>query len=254
MPAVLQRHPLVAVLAVVAAILAAVIGFELALGTTSARSSAGTKRPAPAEVKLLPAVVASAPEQAYPEMAARPLFTPTRRPAPEAPAAQASAMVKGQFTLQGVTIVGDTRIALLREKSSGRTHRVERGRDVNGMTLASVDADRVVLAQGADREELVLMVQKGPSPPVQPTVAVGPAGVLAPQQPAVPPRVNPIAAPPGQPITGAGPFLPPGFNPTPAPAATPTQPAAGAQTSAAPLTPEELLARRRARRTPGAAQ
>ena len=168
-----------------------------------------------------------------------------------------STMAKGQFILQGVTIRGDTRIAFLREKSSGRTHRVERGKDVNGVTLASVENDRVVLAQGADREELVLSVQKGPPPAAQPPTP-GPFSlpVQAPSMPA-----NPIAAPPaiGQPVVGAGPFLPPGFNPQPAPPAPPaTAPATATGTAPAPssapaLTPEEVLARRRARRvaTPG---
>ena len=43
-----------------------------------------------------------APEQAYPETVARPLFIPTRRPAPEAPVAAQGALQKGQFVLQGV--------------------------------------------------------------------------------------------------------------------------------------------------------
>ena len=248
-----QRHPMLAALAVVASLLAGVIALELALGSTTARIPAASNRAAPAESKLLPPIVATAAEQAYPETAARPLFTPTRRPAPEAPAQQ-GAMVKGQFILQGVTIHGEIRIALLREKASGRTHRVERGKDVNGMTLASVDTDRVVLALGADREELVLTVQKAPLPPPPQTAAA----LAGPPPPPLAPLPNTIATPVGQPVSGAGPFLPSGFAPAPstpaaAPAA-PAQPAAGAQSSLAPLTPEEVLARRRARRVPGAPQ
>jgi len=251
MPAVLQRHPLLAVLGVVAALLAAVIGVELALGTPSARPAAAAKRPAPSESKLLPAVAPTAPE-AYPETVARPLFIATRRPAPEAPSVPQATMVKGQFILQGVTIHGDTRIAFLREKSSGRTHRVERGKDVNGVTLASVDADRVVLAQGADREELVLSVQKGVPLPAQPP-APGPPFVPPPAAgaPAVP---NPISTLLGaQPVVGAGPFLPPGFDRAAALPAPPAPAAAPAQPSEATLTPEEVLARRRARRVAPAA-
>ncbi len=190
--------------------------------------------------------MATAPET-YPDTVARPLFIATRRPAPEAPAVQGGAMVKGQFILQGVTIVGETRIALLREKSSGRTHRVERGKDINGITLASVDPDRVVLAQGPDREEVVLTVQKGPPPAPTTLPAAGPSAPLPVPGPVAPPLANPISAPHA--VTGAGPFLPPGFNPTPAPAQPPTPPAAApGQAAAQPLTPEETLARRRARR------
>ncbi len=247
-----QRHPMLAALAVVAALLAVIIALELALGSTTARIPEAS-RAGPPESKLLPPIVTMAPEQAYPETAARPLFTPTRRPAPEAPTQQ-SAMVKGQFILQGVTIHGDTRIALLREKASGRTHRIERGRDVNGLTLASVEPDRVVLAQGPDREELVLTVQKGPPAPPQPVPAPGAAGTIVAPPPQAAPLPNPFAPPVGHAITGAGPFAPPGYNPAPQAPSAPVQPAQGAQSSTAPLTPEELLARRRARRSSGIAQ
>ena len=241
MVAIYQRHPLIAVLATIAAVLAGVIGLELALGTTSGKPTEA--KPATAsELKVVPPVVATPPEQAYPETVSRPLFIVTRRPAPEAPAQQ-SALVKGQFVLSGVTIHGDTRIALLREKSSGRTHRVEVGKVVNGITLASVEADRVVLALGGDREELVLTVQR-PPPQMLPQAAVpapapqsGPAPMAAPQLP-------PVAMP----ISGAGPALPPGFNP--APSAPPGQPVAPLSSTTI-LTPEEVLARRRARRVQG---
>ncbi len=247
-----QRHPMLAALAVVAALLAVIIALELALGSTTARIPEAS-RAGPTESKLLPPIAAIAPEQAYPETAARPLFTPTRRPVPEAPTQQ-SAMVKGQFVLQGVTIHGDTRIALLREKASGRTHRVERGRILNGLTLASVEPDRVVLAQGPDSEELVLTVQKGPPAPPQSGPVPAAAGpIVAPTPPAVP-LPNPFPPAPGQAVSGAGPFLPPGYNPPPQAPSAPAQPAQGAQSSTAPLTPEELLARRRARRSSGIAQ
>jgi hypothetical protein len=250
MSALFQRHPLLVALAVLAALLAGAIGIEIALGTSSARMTAAGPAPASADTKILPPLAPAVPEQAYPEMTARPLFLATRRPAPEAPVQQGS-MVKGQFILQGVTISGDTRIALLREKTSGRTLRVERGKEVNGVTLASVDPDRVVLALGGDREELVLTVQKGPAPPPQPMPGPGP---VAPMPMPVAPVAPPFAPPVGQPVTGAGPFLPPGFNPTP-PAAAPAKSAPqAAQAPATPLTPEEILARRRARRTPDAPQ
>jgi hypothetical protein len=255
MPTILQRHPMLAALAVVASLLAAAIGIELALGTPSVQPSPAAKRPAP-DSKLLPAVVATSPD-AYPETVARPLFIATRRPAPDAPAQQAS-IPKGQYILQGVTIHGDTRIAFLREKSSGRTYRVERGKDVNGVTLASVEPDRVVLALGGDREELVMTVQKGPPPPAQPPQPAQPVPFVQAPTPASPQVQSPIAAPVGHAVTGAGPFLPPGFNPnpTPAPPARPatapapagTAPGTAPAQAEAPLSAEETLARRRARR------
>ena len=69
-------------------------------------------------------VVAAAPEQTYPETANRPLLTPTRRPRPRGQARPAPLVQQGQFTLLGVTIAGNTRIAMLNDKTSGRIHRV----------------------------------------------------------------------------------------------------------------------------------
>lgn len=244
-------------LAVLAAVLVVVIGMELGFGTRlrSALNSS-PKRAAAAEAKLLPPLIATAPEQAYPETATRPLFTPTRRPAPEAVVATQSTFQRGQFLLQGVTIVGDNRIALLREKSTGRTHRVERGREVNGIKVAEIQPEAVTLAQGSETEVLTLDVQKvGAAPAGAGAVPLGPfAGPASPPPQAPPPGTAPLAQPvasmpiPAR-IPGA-PVMPSGGVPAPAsvPAANPTQPSVPEATTN-PMSPEELLARRRARRT-----
>lgn len=241
-----QRQPLIGVLAVAAAGLAVVIGFETGFGVRLAPSvPAGTGSPAaPFVAKLLPPFTAASAEQAYPEMVARPLFVPLRRPAPAAEAAAQSVMKRGQYVLQGVTIAGDTRIALLREKATGHVVRVEKGHEVNGMKLSEVNPEAVTLTQGAEQEVLPLQVLKPGLPAVAPNA--GPFGPAVPgaAPPAMPAPGNPVAAPPG--ATGFGP-PPPGtvsqFGPAPNPATAPLP-----QASSAPLTPEELLARRRARR------
>jgi len=208
------------------------------------------------------------PDQEYAETGNRPLFISTRRPAPSAVSpATVAAMAKGQFTLTGVTIVGPLKIALLREKSSGRVIRVEEGNDVNGIKVAQVDAEQVKLTQGGDQEVVQLLVTKGApqaaAPPVAAASAAGPFAPAASATPGAPPGANPLAragpppaaAQPGQPqqppvnpntLFGPRPGgLTPGnsFTPTPDPT-TATPPTS----QAAPLTPEELLARRRARR------
>jgi general secretion pathway protein N len=255
-----QRNPLIAALCALAAALAVLIGLETGFGTGLRNALPPARRAVPAEAKLLPPVIATAPEQAYPETAARPIFTPTRRPAPEGAAVAKGSLTPGQFVLQGVTIAGNNRIALLREKASGRIVRVVRGGEVsgtNGIKVAEVQATSVTLTQGGDKEVLSLDVQKptgapsaampvGPfsgAAPAQPQPPASPAGMApAPAQPGVPvapsqfqaaptPRIGAAAA--GQPVT-------PGAN-APVPAAP--------QSTAAPMTPEELLARRRARRT-----
>ena len=263
MIATLKRYPLIAALGIVAALLLVVLALEYGAGNALRErlGASGASRPAVVETKLLPPMPVVNPDVEYAETAARPLFIATRRPAPAA--AQASAtpvMNKGQFTLTGVTIVGDTKIALLREKSSGRVVRVEQGKDVNGITVAKIEPEKVTLTQGGDEEVVAMLVSKGAPPPNAPPVPVASAaGPFAPQPTAQPsgftPGVNPAtrAAPPGVPV--AAPAPPPQqppvnpntlFGPRPGSALDPTT--ATPPTSAAPLTPEELLERRRARR------
>ena len=251
-----RRQPLMSALAAIAVVLLIAIVAEAQLGPRLLAQAPPARKAASTEAKLIPPVAVVAPEQAYPQTTARPLFTPTRRPAPPVEVAQAQAFQKGQFVLLGVTIVGNTRIAMLREKANGRLHRVEKGAEVNGIKVAEVDPDAVKMTQGGDSEVVALTVQKaipGAVPVLigpfagsggTPGFPIGTQGL--PPQPNVPGQpANPAAAPP-QPTPPAtvGQFgpLPQGMTP-PNPAFT--QPG---QTSV-PMTPEELLARRRARRS-----
>ena len=261
----LRRYPLISALGILAALLAVVLALELA-STTKLRDQLSSRAKPPAanvSTRLLPQVAAVNPDQEYGETGTRPLFTPTRRPAPPQAQVAATTMAKGQYVLTGVTIVGPTKIALLREKSSGRVVRVEEGKDVNGITVAQIDPEQVKLTQGGDSEVVQMLVTKGvaqPPPPPVPSASVG--GPFAPVAGAPPQPVagaNPTARP--GPPPGAVPGQPPGqppvnpnslFGPrpgglTPAPVVDPTT-ATPPTSQAAPLTPEELLARRRARR------
>lgn len=239
-----RRNPVLAMLAGIAILLAAVIAGEALLSPE--RTAAVVPRKAtPAEAKLLPPLAAISVDQAYPESAARPIFTPTRRPAPEAPASERNGFQKGQFVLLGVIAVGNNRTAMLREKATGKIHNVERGKEVNGIKVAEIDPEGVTLAVGADREVLPLSVQRTAANPASPgAAAANAAGPFAPPPPvgALTPGAAPPAPPTAVPVPGQ-PFVPP----TPLqPGSNPITRAPGAE--AAPLTPEELLARRRARR------
>ena len=264
----LNRHPLAFALALMAALLVAVIAFEAGVGMGLwPTQTPADSRPVPAaETKLVPPLAATNPDQAFVETTARPLFTPTRRPAPAAPAA-GNVMVKGQFTLQGVIAAGDLRVALLREKSSGRVHRLEKGRDLNGITLTAVENDKVTLTQGGEQETLALQVQRGPAVAAAPAPApaapsagpFGPAPGSAPA-PGAPPQPGQPSAPGavGAPAVAGAPAAPApaptpnpatrsGFGPFTSPPATPAATTSTPE-QATPMTPEELLARRRARR------
>jgi hypothetical protein len=151
-----------------------------------------------------------------------------------------------------VIVVGDNRIALLREKSSGRIHRAERGREISGVKVTEIEREAVTLTQGTGKEVLQLQVQKAGGGTAAAAAPTGPFG--APAQGVFPGQGGPVI----QPLPGANapalanpnPNVPPG-TPNPLapnipqanPLAAPTQ---GTQSS--PMTPEELLARRRARR------
>jgi len=243
MLAIFQRQPLIAVLAVVAALLAVAIGLETGFGARLGPSvPAGVSKPAaPFEAKLLPALAATDPERSYPEMAARPLFVPLRRPAPPAEPAQQANIKRGLYTLQGVTIAGDIRIALLREKSTGHIVRAEKGKDLNGMKIAEVTPESVTLAVGSDQEVIPLQVVKpGTAPPGAPGGPFGPSGPAGAPAAAAPPGTQPPVATQNPAAQGGS------FGPSPHPA----NPAAAAvpQATTTPMSPEELLARRRARR------
>jgi hypothetical protein len=242
---VLQRRPLTAVLAGVAAVLLLAIGIETGFGTRLRNElpPEPTKAAAPPDAKLLPPLALVSPEQAYPETTARPLFVPTRRPAPVETVAKSS-FERGQYVLQGVIVVGDQRTALLKEKTSGRIHRVDKGKDLNGVTVEAVEPTKVTLAMGGERETLNLTVQKAAAAgtPGAPVAAHGDGGPFA-NAPAHPAAGTAAAAPVpahSPPVT-----VPPASNriPQATPYQVPTPQAAGQ-----PMTPEELLARRRARR------
>jgi hypothetical protein len=241
---VLQRQPLISALALAAAVLVVAIGLETGFGSRlQPRVPEGYSRSAAAqEARLLPPLARLEPERDYPEMVARPLFIATRRPAPAAEAASQVTFKRDQYVLQGVTIAGATRIALLKEKASGRIVRVEKGHEVNGVTLSEVNPESVTLALGKDQEVIPLQVQKAVPGGVAP-----PQGPFGPLQGGIPGLTQPsgIARPAGLPMPGA----PPG--PTSSVVPLPANPgfSASPQTASVQLTPEELLARRRARRS-----
>ena len=169
----------------------------------------------------------------------RPVFVPTRRPAPPAvPTAQEAAtprMQKGQFVLTGTAVVEQKSIAFLRESAGGKSRSVRVGERINGLLVAEVKPDRVRLTMGEDSEELLLKVAVGPRTTTQPAQPTAPGAPGA-----------PTAGQPGGPVAGGG--APAASSPgTGGPAQAPgAQPGAGdAETS--------LLERRRAARAAQAA-
>jgi len=148
-----------------------------------------------------------------------------------------------QFKLTGTSVNAEQSVAFLLETASGKTHWLRKGKEINGITLDSVEARRVVLKQGEETEELSL--RTAPSPPApRPTVA--PAAAPG-AQPAAPGQAAPT--PPGMPAA-----VPPGFGSRSAsdagryPAPLEAQTAAGTARVTAPATPADAAATAQRRR------
>ncbi len=158
----------------------AVVGWETDWGRLLIGEAATetTQRSASLDSKILPAYGLAPMTAHYKEIVERPLFIPTRRPAPASTASQ-TAMKKGQFKLAGTTVSAGLAVAYLFETATNKTHRVNMGSDINGINVAKVEASIVVLQLGDDREELSLRTTSSPKPlptPVAPSAAPGQPG------------------------------------------------------------------------------
>ena len=194
----------------------ALIGWETDWGRELTRAPVVPDVPAPAPVTLalLPDYRVEDGVQSRQQTVERPVFVPTRRPAPPAvPAAQEAAkprMQKGQFVLTGTAVVEQKSVAFLRESAGGKSRSVRVGETINGLVVAEVKPDRVRLTMGEDSEELLLKVAAGPRTTVQPVQPVATGGPGAPGAP--------VAGQPGGPAMGGGPAAARPAPPLPAPA------------------------------------
>lgn len=99
------------------------------------------------------------------EIALRPLFVPTRRPAPPAPPQEPPkpSMKKGQFILNGTTIVGGMKFAHLIEVLGGKPRVIAEGREINGIIVKQVNPTHVVMTQFDETEIVQLQTTKHPA-------------------------------------------------------------------------------------------
>jgi hypothetical protein len=98
------------------------------------------------------------------EIALRPLFIVTRRPAaalppPEPPKPK---MGKGQFFLTGTTIVPEGKFAHLVIIAGNKAVVVAEGKEINGIMVKTISPEKVVLTQFDDSETVVLKSSKAP--------------------------------------------------------------------------------------------
>lgn len=122
--------------------------------------------PAPAASSVAPAP--RQPAASYRAIAAHPLFSPTREPyvpppAP-APANAAADSPLHDYRLLGTVVEGNTRIALLKPPSGGKTIRAVPGQIVAGWTLREITPDTLEFANGAERFALHFPHPRWPHP------------------------------------------------------------------------------------------
>lgn len=210
--------------------LVAVIGWETDWGESLYTSPAVSPAPLARTLtpSLLPEYKASAEPEAYAEVIERPLFSPSRRPAPPPPQPEPPkpVMTTGQYTLTGTVQVGNKLYAFLRSTRDGKGLRAAQGDLLaGGMTLSRVEPGRIVLTQYDSEEEVRLNVSKSTR-----------------TTPAAPPPPLPGQPMPGQPVAGI-PGMIPGQGGMPQPqgivsAQPPMQPAPQSQDGqAAPAAP-----------------
>lgn len=111
-----------------------------------------TKRDAvPPEIAL-----AVPPREAFFEVVARPIFSPTRRPA--VAATEAALGTSGPFNadLVGIVIWRSQRLALVRVDGGERVLQVPEGGAISGWVIVAIEPGRVVLRQGGTERELHL--------------------------------------------------------------------------------------------------
>lgn len=242
-----QRHGLTALLGLAAFGCLAALGVETqwgqalrpALPVANAGARGGDM------VATLPGFSLPSLDSAFKESGERPLFTPTRRPS-AVNLTSAPVMKKGQFKLSGTSVNNDLTVAFLLETATGKTVRVTKGKEVNGMTLDAVEANRVVLKQGDETEELVLRTASSPPAPrvVAPPPGTAPAGPGV-----VPPMTQPQPAPrPALPQNAVAPnvLVPsPGSSQLPGFVMPPSSAPAAAQTQVAPTDAGNPAQRRR---------
>ncbi len=95
----------------------------------------------------------------------RPLLMESRRLPQETVEVEAPApKVPLQLELEGIALVGDTRIAVLRDLASKELVQLGEGADHKGWTLDSVTAERAKFSRGTQIEELTLELAANNAP------------------------------------------------------------------------------------------
>ena len=176
----MTRQGVTFALGILCVALCGVIAYELAAApdgpiVASVAPPLRPPTPPPAPIKTLPAM------DAFGEVTQRPLFSPTRKPAPLPTTPDVGGNVNG-FFLTSIVVDGGQRLALIQHGRPPALSRVIEGQSVEGWTVQSIEAERVVLQRAGIAQELKLKDR----PPTQ--RPPGPGSPEAQPQPQPPPQ------------------------------------------------------------------
>lgn len=111
------------------------------------------------------------PMRDYAEVVARPLFSETRRPPPEAP--RGPPVPASSFTVVGIIVSESGRHALIEHGQPPRLERVIEGQELGGWTVESILPGRVVIRHADTREDIKPKDKPARTPPQRPVQKSG---------------------------------------------------------------------------------
>lgn len=139
------------------------------------------------------------PKEVFQSIADRPLFFNKRRPPPpyvpappgkKPPVRPPRKVGKPRIQLSAVIIIGEQKFALIKGGRQKGSRRLRVGEEVDGWKVTRIDADRLVLTNGAETEELLLRnynpVLPVKSAPKKPEIKKKDVAKKPPPRPAVP--------------------------------------------------------------------
>ncbi|MBS0431941.1 MAG: general secretion pathway protein GspN [Proteobacteria bacterium] len=116
-------------------------------------------------LKAAPAAPGVPPLQDFANVWEHPLFSPDRKPIAGAPDS-GDGTSSNNLDLTGVILLPDLRMALLRDRATGRTLRIREGQSAEGASVIEVKPRSAVVEAGGTRLELAL--KPGPAPTANP--------------------------------------------------------------------------------------
>jgi general secretion pathway protein N len=139
-------------------LLAVVVAAEWQADATMAPEAAVATPPADVQGATGVRAAPLGPLTAYAAVTERPLFTQSRRP-PPTEASAAPAELQRNFSVAGIVLSGQERIALVQQGTDKKLLSVREGQSLGGWTVRSIAADRVVLT-GRDGETALPLREK----------------------------------------------------------------------------------------------